>query len=336
MDFIFGENMDSTNSKVIMVDKSKCITPFTTGYFDISYGLRATLIVIGIIILAVNICANWMAIYTLLKQQYIKRHPSVKLLLFLCFNDCCFALTAETLTAIKIFIPELTCVFDLASLFLQTTLADTSLWLVVLIAVSRYIHTRHLIRVKQIITHTRVNIAVGCVFMISLFLSTCSVIGSSYGNVPVHIVIEICQTLIGVLLIVLTVAIYHQTELIAKKRKTCANHLLYYTAYSEKVLRKIKMSTLLTLLPLRIVFFCSTVVKALILDKNLADVSYWTLFVHFVCHAVYCLTAGTNALIFLFNNKDASALIWMQFGRLLYFIGIRKQGKGFNYCFSIF
>ena len=308
--------------------KAPCTTAFTTGKLDITSGQRAILIAIDLSILFVNLCANGLSIYALLKSQQIKRRPSISLLVYLCMSDCCFAITAQTLFAVKIFHPELPCSFDLIVEFSSSVLADLSLCLVVLIAISRYIHTRHMIRVKQIITHTRVNIAFLLAFIVAGSMSLISLLADSNGDVDAYLQTEIFQTFIGVLLIVMVVLIYRRTELVAKRRKAVSSYMMHYTAYSEKVLRKIMLSTLCTLLPLRIPFFCSTVIKAVVSDRSGRRLSWWMQFTHLGCYALFCLSAGANALIFLYNNRHASKLIRFQWEK---FLGIRKQGKSTLY-----
>lgn len=306
--------------------RATCTTAFTTGKLDITREQRAILIAIDMWILLINLCANLLSIYALVKSQQIKKRPSISLLVYLCTSDCCFAVTAQTLFAIKIFHPELPCLFDLIVEFSSSVLADLSLCLVVLIAISRYIHTRHMIRVKQIITHTRVNMAVTLAFVVATSMSLISLLANSKGDVDAYLQTEIFQTFIGVMLIVLVVVIYRRTELVAKRRKAVSKYIMHHTAYSEKVLRKIMLSTLCTLLPLRIPFFCSTVVKAVVSDRNGRRLSWWMQLTHLGCYALFCLNAGANALIFLYNNRNASKLIKFQWEQLTILAGIRKPG----------
>ena len=304
-----------------------CTTAFTLGYLEITSEQTAVLIAIDLSILTINLCANSLSIYALIKSQEFRKRPSISLLVYLCVSDCSFAITAQTLFAVKIFHPELPCLYDLAVEFSSSVLADFSLCLVVLIAISRYVHTRHMIRVKQIITHTRVNISAVCAFLVASSMSLISLLADTNGDVDAYLQTEIVQTFIGVLLIVLVVLIYQRTELIAKRRKAVSKYMLHFTAYSEKVLRKIMLSTLCTLLPLRMPFFCSTVIKAVISDKSGQRLSWWMQFTHLGCYALFCLSAGANAIIFLYNNKHASKLIRLRWENCLACYGIRNSGK---------
>ena len=198
---------------------------------------------------------------------------------------------------------------------------------VVLIAISRYIHTRHMIRVKYVITHTRVNIAAICSLGIASTLSTVSLAADSDTNVDVYLQIKIFETLIGVILNLTVVFIYRRSELVAKRRKAASNYTLHFTSYSEKVLRKIMMSTLFTLLPLRIPFFCSTVIKAVVSDKRGQNLSWWMQFTHLGCYSLFCLTAGANGAIFLYNNQQATKLISKQWTNALVWIGFQKRSN---------
>ena len=241
--------------------KFTCTTPFTTGKLDITTNQRSSLFILDILILSVNLTANLAAIYALTKTQQLKRRPSIYLILYLCMSDCSFAISAQILFAVKIFNPELPCIYDLLFEFLSSVLADLSLCLVVLISVSRYLHTRFMLRVKLIITHFRVRISLCLAILVAAMFSSISLFGSTYGDINVYLQTEIFSTAVGVLLIICVAAIYRQTELIAKRRKAASHYELRFACFSEKVLKKIMISTLATLLPLRIPFFGSTVFK---------------------------------------------------------------------------
>ena len=188
-----------------------------------------------------------------------------------------------------------------------------------------------MIRVKQIITHTRINISVLCAFLTALSMSLItSFLTDSNTDADVYLQVEIFQTSVGVALIILVVIIYRRTELIAKRRKAVSRYMLHFTAYSEKVLRKIMLSTLCTLLPLRIPFFCSTVIKAVVSDKTGSPLTWWMQFTHLGCYALFCLSAGANAVIFLYNNKHASKFIRQRWEDALIYCGLRKQGMSTN------
>lgn len=317
------------NSTLIANDTKKvnCTTPFTTGKLDITENQRSSLFCIDLLILLFNMVANFSAIYALLHSQHIKRKPSMMLLLALCFSDCCFSIFAQILFAIKIFNPELPCIYDLTFEFLSTVLADLSLCLVVLIAISRYIHTRHMIRVKVIITRARVRLSIFASFILASIVSSVTVFSNTYGDADLYLRTEIIHTFIGVTIIMMVVIIYRKTEEIAKRRKAAlTSSEFHYTHYSQKVLRKIMLSTLCTLLPLRIPFFSSTVYKALISEKQGKRLTWWMQYTHLGCYAIFCLSAGANAVIFLYNNKTARKVIRFQLEVFLANITLSRKG----------
>lgn len=98
LDPFYNETADSNNTFQLPYT-----TAFTLGNLDITSEQRAVLIANDLSILSVNLCANLLSIYALVKSQQIKKRPSISLLVYLCLSDCSFAITAQTLFAVKIF-----------------------------------------------------------------------------------------------------------------------------------------------------------------------------------------------------------------------------------------
>ena len=283
--------------------------------------LRAVLITVDLSILSFNLVVTVLVMYTLIQLNVLKKKPLLSLLFYLCLSDCSFAVTAQTLFAIKLFHPKLPRLYNMFAVMTSTILADLSLIFVVYIAIARYIHTRYMIPAKQIITRTRVNIAAACGFVVAVALSTISFIAESYTCQNVHLVLKIFGTFVGVVLVCLVVVIYICSELVAKRRTTLCNYVFQSAAYSEKVLHKIMLSTLFALLPLRIPYFCSAILKATLIDKQRVRLSWWIQTIHLTCYAVYCLNPAANSVIFLYNNKRASSIVRKQWVNCLTYVG---------------
>lgn len=321
---IISENVD-----LVVNNTTSCATPFTTGKLQISAGQKEFIVFLDFGILAITLCASSVSIHALHVSQQTKKKPSINLLFYSCLSDVIFAISAQTLFSVKIFHPEYPCSYDLMVEVVSNVFGDLSLLIVILVALSRYVHTQHMIRVKQMITHARVHVAVGCAFCFSCVLSSVQIFAEAYMDVNVHLQIEIIQTAYGVGLLVLVVMIYRRSEIIANRRidATKGNDTLHFTSFSAKVLRKIMLSTLCTLLPLRIPFFCTTVMKAVLWDKNRVPLSRWMQFFHLLSYLIYCSSAGANAMIFIFNNKSANKIMKIKWETFLLWSHLQKPGK---------
>ena len=289
-----------TNITGVSIDRW-CITPFATRTRRLKDASETFLINLDILILIFDIFFSSLGMYLLKTTRNFKRKYCLWLLYHLYLNDIIFAVTTQTLYAIKLFKPELPCIYDILWSFVTLTIANASLSLVVAVAIIRLISTKYSLHITTILSKIKSRIILFLAYFIGFSINILMTVGAIINDVYL---IHLPAVLTDILFPIAIPLIYLRAVQISRKRRE-SSYFKSQRSLVEAALRRGMYATILTYLPVRLPYFISSTYKMVYTIEFENDSNYALQLVHSSCFLIFCLTPVGNVVLYFMSDRRA-------------------------------
>ena len=261
---------------------------------------KCVLIIFNIVIILLNIVANFTVIHILLKKRLLKNH-SMRLIFYLGISDCCVALFAQPVFCIMLakFSNKLNCTFDTVLQFITVSIMHVSGYITVLIGYDRYCRLKYLNRYSEIIQTWKIDVAMVAIILLSLMQGVLGLLGT---QLDIFHLVNLIAVAIDICIIVFTFATYIMTMLVVRSHKHCTINKDMLKNIDKRV-TSMSARILLALIVLYTPYITTAMLHHSVIDKSTGKKRENLNFALFVGYELTCLNSFANAIIFLTLNK---------------------------------